>query len=297
MTFMSSRWWILGSAGVGLALLVWTVWSVGLAQLATQLQAVRSVMPIVLMLAALRFALQAAGWRLAMTTDTRPTWREVFTAVVAGEAAGYLAWGTVSREPMKALLVSHRIPAKASLAAALVERVAYMSAATLLAIVSLGLIAVARGHLMWFGVGLLSLIGLGAVFAPRLARSLEARQPSIVAKVAALASAQELINVLEAWLVFGALGATSGISSILIFEGLSRLTNAASQIVPGKLGISEATSAAIAEALRIGSPQGLSLALARRVRSLTWTTVGMAILAYRASFTDLRLEAGVASGR
>src|SRR5262249_58591944 len=87
------------------------------------------VFGFVLVLAGARFWFQAAGWRLAMPAAQRPTWRELFGAVVAGEAAGYFAWGAVSREPMKALLVGHRLPERAALRAAVVGRFFYSVAA------------------------------------------------------------------------------------------------------------------------------------------------------------------------
>src|SRR6185295_16126225 len=72
---------------------------------------------------------QAAGWRAAMPAGRRPGWRDAFAAVVAGEAAGYLAWGPVTREPMKAMFVSHAVPQRAALTAAVFERFIYAIAA------------------------------------------------------------------------------------------------------------------------------------------------------------------------
>src|SRR5262249_44208636 len=89
------RWYLAVAAGVGL--FVGTIWSVGPRVLAAELHALAPVIGFVLVLAGARFWFQAAGWRLAMPAAQRPTWRELFGAVVAGEAAGYFAWGAVSR--------------------------------------------------------------------------------------------------------------------------------------------------------------------------------------------------------
>src|SRR5262245_45613661 len=97
---MRRRWVLTLSAAAGVALLAWTVWSVGARELAAQLNAVAPTLPLLLVLAGGRFFCQAAGWRLAMSSAQRPEWGEVWTAVVAGEAAGYFAWGPLSREPM-----------------------------------------------------------------------------------------------------------------------------------------------------------------------------------------------------
>ena len=287
-----SRALVVGSAAIGVALLAWTVWSIGPTRIAGQFQAVRTALPIVLFLAGLRFLCQTVGWRLAMPSEEHPSLLESFTAVIAGEAAGYFAWGSVSREPLKAALVSHRIPTEAGLTAALAERLAYTLAATVLATLALGVLAAAHGWMMLFGIGLGLAVVSGAVAAPRLIKRFHARshRSRILTGLAAVACAQELINITEAWLVLALLGVTPGLSSIVIFEGTSRLFNAAGQLVPGKLGVSEATSATIAEALHIGSAHGLSLALARRARSLAWSAVGMAILAYRAGFATRQLS-------
>ena len=75
------------------------------------------------------------------------------------------------------------------------------------------------------------------------------------------------------------------VSSVLVLEGISRLMNGAGQFIPGKLGITEAASAALSASLQLGAAHGLSLALARRVRSLAWGTVGIAVVAMRAART------------
>ena len=69
---------------------------------------------------------------------------------------------------------------------------------------------------------------------------------------------------------------------MIVLEGLSRLMNGAGQFIPGKLGITEAATTALAEGLRLGGAHGLSLALARRARSLAWGALGLAVITFRA---------------
>src|SRR5689334_11006694 len=95
------RWHLPVAAIVGIALFAYSVVSVGPRELVAQMRSLAPVLPVILVLAAIRFLLQAAGWRAAMPADQRPRWRDVFAAVVAGEAAGYFAWGPVAREPME----------------------------------------------------------------------------------------------------------------------------------------------------------------------------------------------------
>jgi lysylphosphatidylglycerol synthase-like protein len=288
MKRLHSPLWVAGSAAIGIGLLVWTIVSVGPGELASQVTAVRSVLPMVLALAAVRFGCQAAGWRLAMTSGDRPAWQQAFSAVVAGEAAGYFAWGPVSREPMKALLVSDRLPIRDGLAAAMVERLAYTLAATGLSLIALGMLAVSRGHGIVFTIGLAIFLAAAGAFAPKVLRRFDGQGRSALYGLAALSAGQEALNVVEASAVLAILGASPMLASVVILEGMSRILNSAGQFVPGKLGVSEAASAALAGSLQIGSAHGLTLALVRRVRSLLWGAIGVVILTLHAGFARTR---------
>ena len=282
---MSRKKWSLPLAAVvGLALFAWSVASVGPRVLVTEMRALESVLPLILVLAAVRFMLQAAGWRLAMPEAQRPRWRDVFAAVVAGEAAGYFAWGPVTREPMKAMLVADRIPQRAALAAAVFERFVYTIAAAALIVGGVAIAAVRFHFVGWFLIGLAATIA--AAFAAgsywrRVGGEL-GRHRSSLAAMMALAAAQEVSNLVEAYLVLAWLDATPTIAAIIVLEGLSRLMNGAGQFIPGKLGVTEAATTALAEGLRLGGAHGLSLALARRVRSLAWGAIGIGVVAFRA---------------
>lgn len=274
------------AAIAGVALLAWTIYSVGPGVLVQQLEALAPVLPLLLGLAALRFLLQAAGWRLALDPANRPPWNEMFTAVVAGEAAGYFAWGPVSREPMKAFLLGDRVPQREGLAAAIVEHSFYTIVAAALILAAIGIVAVRYGRLWWFLVAFAA-VGAMAMAAKRYWQRLGTifNQRDTAAAILACAAAQELSNVVEAYIVLAWLGAAPTVTSVLVLEGISRLMNGAGQFIPGKLGITEAASAALSEGLQLGAAHGLSLALARRVRSLAWGTVGIAVVAMRATRT------------
>lgn len=101
-----------GAGAIGVALFVWTVARAGPATLAAQISQLGVMMPLVLAFAGVRFAMQAAGWRLAMRESVRPSFLHALRAVIAGEAAGYLTLGPISREPVKALMVRDQTPEK-----------------------------------------------------------------------------------------------------------------------------------------------------------------------------------------
>ena len=154
------------AAVAGVALLAWTIYSVGPSVLGQQLKALAPVLPLLIGLTASRFLLQAAGWRLALAPANRPPWAEMFKAVVAGEAAGYFAWGPVSREPMKAFLLGDRVPQREGLAAAIVERSLYTIVAAALILAAIGIVAVRYGRLWWFLVACAA-VGASAMSAKR----------------------------------------------------------------------------------------------------------------------------------
>jgi hypothetical protein len=299
------RTYVALAAVAGVGMLVWTVVSVGPRALMQQGRALGIVLPMTLGLAALRFLSQAAGWRLALPADQRPTWGEAFAAVVAGEAAGYFAWGPVSREPMKALLIEHRVARPVGLAAAVLERAAYAGVAAMLCVAALS-IAGAHSHrwswIAWSAAGAVLIVAIAKLMnARRSTRSttdlshaipgpaghlyadLRQRRPAALAGVVAFGAVQEVTNLAEAYIGLLWLGAVPTVATVIVMEGLSRLVNAAAQFIPGKLGLPEAASTMLANGLALGGPQGLSLALARRVRSLLWGTAGVAFLSWRAA--------------
>jgi hypothetical protein len=272
------------AALAGVALFAYTVWSVGPVALAAQMRAAAAVLPIILALAGVRYLLQAAGWRAAMPAGSRPRWRDVFAGVVAGEAAGYFAWGPVTREPMKALFVSHAMPNRTALTAALFERFVYAIVATLLIIGACALAAVRYHFVGRFLIGFVIAVA-AALCATRYWQRVGGdlrRHRSALGEIGVYAVAQEVSNLVEAYIVLSWLGATPTIAAIVVLEGIGRLMNSAGQFIPGKLGVTEAATAALADGLRLGSAHGLGLAVARRVRALVWGAAGIALIAMRA---------------
>jgi hypothetical protein len=107
--------------------------------------------------------------------------------------------------------------------------------------------------------------------------------PGAMMALAMCAILQELINVMETYVVLAWLGAAPTFETAVALEGLNRLANAPAQLIPGKLGVLELAGSAFAGILQLGSANGLTLVLARRVRSLIWTGVGILLLTTSAS--------------
>ncbi|MBI2186192.1 MAG: flippase-like domain-containing protein [Acidobacteria bacterium] len=293
-------------AGVaGAAVLAGLIIHAGPARLAAHLQALGPVLPLLLALTGARYVLQAAGWRLAIAPANlsagadRPGWAPFVNAVIVGEAVGYVAWGPIAREPAKALFLRPLVPARVALTAAIVERAIFVVTATVLAVVAAGLLAMRRGLLIWLAAAAAVTVALAVIGRLRrttrtsrpdrpastgtleVARHLWHHRPAALLGIGGLAVAQETINVLETYVIFTWLGAAPTVTAALVFEGLSRFVNAAGQFVPGRIGVYEAASAFLADALSLGASHGVSLALARRARSLLWALPGALLLAHR----------------
>ncbi len=284
---------------VGVVLLLAVLWRVGPERLGAQLRMLGPLLPLLLLLTGLRYGLQAAGWRAAMRAGLRPRWRTVFAAVVAGEAVGFGAWGPVSREPTKVLLLGPWVPPHEAIAAALAERGAFVLAAAGVALAAVALV----GAGWWVLVGLATALGVAAASAvlmrrrrrgpsrwpawgarswSRVSRAVAGwnRSPAALLALGVAALGQEMLSVLEGYVLFAWIGAPATPTTAIVFEGLSRLANLAGQIVPGRVGVYEATSALLADAIALGGAAGVSVAIARRVRSFLWAAAAVPLLMF-----------------
>ena len=295
---------VAASTLAGLVALSWTIVAVGPQMLLTQTAALGMLLPFAISMMGLRIGLQTWGWRLAMEPLGRPTPMETLCAVVAGEGVGYLAWGPLSREPTKAEFVSHRMSTGEALASAGIERASSAAATTVLAALAFGIVAW-RHHaspIFWAALALTAAVG-GCVAcirrsprapggraheegvvaeARRRWNALRRRHPARVLGLCVTGLAQEVINVIEAYVLLACLDVAPTVTSVIVLEGASRLLNTVGQFIPGKVGVVEAGSAGLTASLHLGVPSGLALALCRRFRSLVWSAVGLGLVAYRA---------------
>lgn len=86
-----------------------------------------------------------------------------------------------------------------------------------------------------------------------------------------------------------------------VFESINRFIAVVFRVVPMRVGVDEAGTAAFAELLAFGTAAGVTLAIVRKARMLVWMTVGGALLLRRglsvADAERARLAAGDRPGR
>jgi len=272
--------------------------------------------PIVLLPSIGWHLLRAAGWWVCFPPDQRPSYWRVFRVRLAADGVGYFTIRGVASEPLRVVLLMGRVPAVVSAAASVLERTA-MGIMSVLGVGLFAAFAVSSDMLppTWQGVfrsiaivalvvlafSLLFLTGRGRYFGPligvvhqrtgwqwtggrtvraisaveelflKLARTEHRRIEALVA----LSVACYALMAIEVYLVFWAIGQPISLWTGTIVETFTRSASVASGAIPGNLGALEASNVAVVEAL--GLAGGGTLALFRRVRSLLFATLGLAV--------------------
>jgi hypothetical protein len=87
---------------------------------------------------------------------------------------------------------------------------------------------------------------------------------------------------------FGAGGLRPTLAQAVVFESVNRAIIVAFKFVPFRIGVDEALTGALAPLLSVNPAAGVSLAVVRKVRSLFWAAVGVAVIAAHPTTTPPR---------
>lgn len=301
-------------ASVGLALFAYAVRKVGLAEITDGIQRVGWGLIPILALAGLRFALRAECWRLCLAPGPAVlSFPHAFAAFVAGDAVGSVTpLGLLASEPTKVFLTRHRLATRESVASLALENLVY--AVSVMVMVGTGLMVVlwivpAARAWRWPGtaVGLAAVIIAAVVWSRvsvptradtppagwrgRLAGVLDgvvrfsAAHPARLRRAFALDLAFHALAVVEVYLTLRWLlgDATPTVAQAIAFEALNRVVTVVFKFVPFRVGIDEALSGALAPALALNPAAGVIVAVIRKVRNLSWSAVGLVIVALHPS--------------
>jgi Lysylphosphatidylglycerol synthase TM region len=298
----------------GLALLVWVVRQVGVAEIAADVRRVGWGLVAIIALGGLRFLLRAVAWRLCLDPPHTLRLRDAFAAVVCGDAIGNLTpLGPLVGEPAKAAFVRGRIALAPAVTALAIENVLYtLSAAAMiaagmvallvsfklppgvrgigeLAIAATFLLFVAALWLLWRQPALISR-ALGVVpplrkHADRV-RQLEeeiytfaARHRSALPALAAAEAGFHALGVTEIYLTLWLLnGSQPTLLAAFLFETANRLITVVFKVVPLRLGVDELSTAGFAALIGLPTKTGLTIAIVRKVRMLFWAGAGGVLL-------------------
>jgi Lysylphosphatidylglycerol synthase TM region len=309
-------------AVIGGALLYVTVRRVGWSDVQASIHAIGWWFVLVMVLGGLRFAARSMAWVVcAQLTTLR--FRDAFSAMLAGDALGSITpLGLLASEPAKVLIVKSRLPTVSAVASVAAENAFYVASVLAMiaagALVFLGVAGVppqlglaAQGILA--GVLITALAGvwvarrrpsvltqLARVVAPIIRRQATSLDRHRLREIevhfyALLMWPAARIGRVFFWEALFHIGAVAEVFLVLKFisnatlldafvlETTGRLIVVVFKFVPYRLGVDEAGTALVAQALALNPAAGVTLALVRRIRILGWNAVGLGLLALRRS--------------
>lgn len=298
----------------GLALLVWVVMRVGVAEIAADVRQVGWGLAVIIVIGGLRFLLRAAAWRLCLDPPHRLRLRDAFAAVICGDAIGNLTpLGPLVGEPAKAAFVRGRVALAPALTALAIENLLYtLSAAAMIASGMVALLVRFQLPPDVRGVGELAIAATFILFAAAL--WMLWRQPALMSRalgiapplrkhadrvrqieeeiytfasrhrraLPALAVAElgfHVLGVTEIYLTLWLLSPTAPtLLTAFLFETANRLITVVFKFVPLRLGVDEAGTAVFAPLIGLPAKTGLALAIIRKARMLFWAAAGGILL-------------------
>ena len=301
---------VLAAVLAGAALFTYAIRNVGWANVLSGIYRVGWGLVPILALAGLRFLLRAAAWRLCMPARVKFTLGQAFAAFLSGDAVGNVTpLGLLASEPTKLFLIRHRLATREAAASLAVDFVIYsMSAVTMIVVgatvllltvpLSLGLREILIGALLALGLvvaGGLRVLG-GTWKEERGERPpWRARLASLRDSVLAFSAGQprrlwrifgfdllfQAVAVTEVYLTLQWLlpNAPPTLAEAVLFSALDRAVIIAFKFIPFRLGIDEFVSGGMASWLRWDPATGVALAVIKKVRSVVWVGVGLALIA------------------
>ena len=312
------------AAVVGLGLFLYFVQRAGVAEIVDGIRRLGWVFVVVVGLGGARFLVRTLAWLRCLDGPHRLRLRDVFQAVIVGDALGNLTpLSIIVGEPAKGIFLRHREPLRRTLPALAVENLFYTLSAILViagglvtvflifqtsgqlwlttsAVVAamVGLVTgvhwiiwtdrrVASGTLRWLhdrGV-VPHLTGPVASRTRRLedyVHSLYPRRASRLVPLGLLELCFHLLAILEIYLVLSVLSdQPPTMLHAFVFESTNRFISFAFRFVPLRIGVDEAGTGMFADLLAFGTATGVTLAIIRKGRILTWIAIGTACLVRR----------------
>ena len=300
----------------GLVLFLVTMLGIDRTETLIEARSLGLALPLVLLPSIGWHLLRAAGWYVCFPPDERPSYWRTFRVRLAADGVGYFTIRGVASEPLRVVLLMGRISPVVSAAASVLERTA-MGIMSVIGVGVFAGFAVSSDMLpsgwqeVFRGIDITAgvVLCLTALFLTRTERyigpliqrihtrtqwrwaggrtvraitavedlflKLARTDPRRIQILVALSVACYFLMALEVFLVFWAIGQPISLWVGTIVETFTRSASVAGGAIPGNLGALEASNVAVVKAL--GLAGGGTLALFRRVRSLLFATLGLAL--------------------
>ena len=118
------------------------------------------------------------------------------------------------------------------------------------------------------------------------------REPGRLVKLACWELSFHALAILEIYIVLSLISdITPTLLDAFVFESANRFITALFRVVPMRIGVDEAGTAAFAELLGFGAATGVTLAIVRKARMLVWATAGVGLLVRRGLSVRSAIEA------
>ena len=302
---------------IGLVLFVLTLRHLDLQETLDNASRLGIAFPLILLPGAAWHVLRTWGWSVAFPDDARPVFTRLFRVRLAADAISFFTIRGLAGEPLKVVLLYDRVRPEIATAAVALERMAFALGGVVVAGVisafavsqlSLSLawdalfraLTIVAVLILWLVVEIArnrrgDYLGRVVALASRLTRRplegsrvirfvLEVEKVLLdllrgdrrrLVVLALLPVVCYVVMAVEVWLVFWAIGEPIGVTEGLTVETFARVGSIASWAIPANIGALEASNALAVNALGLAGAG--SLALTRRIRSLLWAALGLAI--------------------
>ncbi len=310
MTVRTARGIAAAAAAGGLALLLWTLKSVGVDLVAADVERLGAGFAVIVALGGVRHVLRAAAWRLCLDAGDRPSLGASAAAYVAGDAIGNVTpFGILISEPSKIVLMRGRIAADVAVPALAIENLVYGATVAAMLIggtaallwafdvapaIRASAAATIAAAIVCAAAAIYVVVGRRRVVSgvvSRLGRPSERiraaedrvfdfarHHPARIAPVVTLECAYHAAAVAEIWIALRLItGAAPSLLTAFVLEYVNRAITIAFQFVPLWVGVDEAGTALMTSAFGLAGATGVALALARKGRVAVWTAAGLAI--------------------
>ncbi len=112
----------------------------------------------------------------------------------------------------------------------------------------------------------------------------------LFAFVFAVELATNFTGIAEAYLILKVTAAHVSLTGAYVVEAANRAVQLAFSFAPFQLGVQEGAAAGTLQALGYAASEGVSLAIVRKIRTVFWTAVGLALAAGHAIPPSTRQE-------
>ena len=324
---MTRGWFKQISFGLGVSLFLYLLWRLGWDTLVRDFRSIGWFLAVIVALSGVKYVLSARAWAAAFFPEERQSWRKLFGYRLAGETINYVSIaGPLLGEPVKASML-RGVRFLPGLASTLLETTANSMAGILVIVTGLGLLVLRHAPermLLYAGyLAILILLALGSGFiyllkcrvpfltgpwrrlrhlpwlsSPKLGENLalvegrmhrlSAERPGALWSIFLLSFLTQALALLEIYVVILPLGITPRFSTVLVIEAFTKLAKTVFFFVPGRIGADEGSSAGVFALLGLSPAAGVTLTLARRLRAIFWSALGLVFLLANSVKPDLR---------